>query len=205
MQNIKLSKEKPYIGSDVELKEADFGQYTYVRKGSKLENTYMSDYSYCGEYCIIQNAEIGKFVNIAAMVRVGAPQHPINRASLHHFTYRRKIYGMDDNDDKEFFQNRKNNKVSIGNDVWIGHGAIIMAGIKIGNGAVIGSGAVVTKNVEPYTIVAGVPARKIRDRFSEEVKEKLEAIKWWQWDHQQIKNRFNDFLLDAEDFVKKYI
>lgn len=205
INNIKLSAREPYIDDSVELSNADFGKYTYALKGSRLENTYMSDYSYCGEYCIIQNAEIGKFVNIAAMVRIGATQHPTNRASLHHFTYRRKLYGMDDKDDSQFFEDRKKDKVFIGHDVWIGHGAVIMNGIKIGNGAVIGSGAVVTKDVEPYTVVVGVPAHKIKDRFTEEVKKKLEIIKWWEWDYEEIKNRFNDFLLDAEDFVEKYM
>ena len=141
IKNIKLSEKTPYIADSVELSNADFGKYTYALKGSRIENTYMSDYSYCGEYCIIQNAEIGRFVNIAAMARIGATQHPINRAALHHFTYRRKMYGMDDKDDQEFFENRKKDKVVIGHDVWIGHGAVIMNGIKIGNGAVIGSGA----------------------------------------------------------------
>lgn len=204
INKLELREKTPYIDEGVEYISSIFGKYTYVLKGSKLENTFMGDYSYCGEYCMMQNTDIGKFVNIAAMVRIGATQHPINRASLHHFTYRRKMYGMDEEDDKEFFEDRRRNKVLIGNDVWIGHGAVIMASIKIGNGAVIGSGAVVTKDVEPYTVVAGVPSHKIKDRFSQEVKNKLERIQWWNWSHKEIKERFDDFLLDAEEFVEKY-
>ena len=79
-----------------------------------------------------------------------------------------------------------------------------MCGIKIGDGAVIGSGSVVTKDVEPYSIVVGVPAKKIRDRFPKDVVEKLEEIKWWNWSYEKIKENFNDFLIDINDFVSKY-
>ena len=76
--------------------------------------------------------------------------------------------------------------IVIGNDVWIGYEALIMAGVHIGNGAIIGSRAVVTKDVPPYTIVGGVPARLIRKRFDEEVIQKLEALKWWDWSAEKI-------------------
>ena len=76
--------------------------------------------------------------------------------------------------------------IVIGNDVWIGYEALIMAGVHIGNGAIIGSRAVVTKDVPPYTIVGGVPARPIRKRFDEEVIQKLEALKWWDWSAEEI-------------------
>lgn len=196
--------EKPYIDESAQVIDSSLGRYGYALKGCILENTQMDDYSYCGEYCIIQNASIGKFANIAAMARIGATQHPMDRASLHHFTYRRKIYGFASEDDIEFFEKRKNKKVNIGHDVWIGHGAIIMPGVTIGDGAIIGSGAVVTKDVEKYTIVAGVPAKKLKDRFSQEVIEKLEEIKWWNWSYKKIKENFNDFLVDAEEFVRKH-
>ncbi len=75
----------------------------------------------------------------------------------------------------------KKTRICIGNDVWVGSRAILMRGIRIGDGAVIGAGAVVTKDVEPYTIVGGVPARPIRKRFSDKVIEKLEEIRWWDY------------------------
>jgi len=164
----------------------------------------MDDYSYCGEYCIIQNADIGKFVNIAAMVRIGATQHPIERPALHHFTYRRTMYGFDKKDDVEFFKKRNKRIVTIGHDVWIGHGAVIMPGVNIGNGAVIGSGSIVTKDVEAYSIVVGVPAERIRYRFSNEVMNDFEEIKWWNWSYEKIKENFNDFLLDGAEFINKH-
>ena len=200
----KILSEAGFIDESTEMSESSIGKYGYVLKGCRLENTHMDDYSYCGECCIIQNANMGKFVNIAAMARIGATQHPVERASLHHFTYRRTIYGFDAEDDVEFFKRRKERMVAIGHDVWIGHGVIIMPGVTIGNGAVIGSGAVVTKDVEKYSIVAGVPAKKIRDRFSKEIINDFEEVKWWDWSYEKIKENFNDFLLNGEEFVKKH-
>lgn len=77
--------------------------------------------------------------------------------------------------------------VIIGNDVWIGYGAIILSGVKIGDGAVIGASAVVTRNVSPYSIVAGNPAREIKKRFSDDAIKKLLEIKWWDWSDEKIK------------------
>lgn len=75
----------------------------------------------------------------------------------------------------------------IGNDVWIGYEALIMAGVHIGNGAIIAARAVVTKDVPPYTIVGGVPARLIRKRFTDDTIQKMEALKWWDWSYEKIK------------------
>lgn len=199
----KLNKE-PYIHENCNILNSELGQFTEVGMYNYFENVKLGDYSYSGEFCFFQNVEIGKFSNIAAMVRIGPTDHPMERPSLHHFTYRRKMYGFDVEDDEAFFRWRKQQKNHIGNDTWIGHGAIIMPGVTIGNGAVVGSGAVVTKDVEPYTIVVGVPAKLVRKRFDEETIQKLEEIRWWDWSHEMIKERFHDFLLDINSFVQKY-
>lgn len=94
-------------------------------------------------------------------------------------------------------------KTVIGNDVWVGKNASIMAGVKIGDGAVIGAGAVVTKDVPPYAIVGGIPAKVIKYRFNEEQIEELLKIKWWNWSDKQIAERFDDFL-DIDEFISKY-
>lgn len=94
-------------------------------------------------------------------------------------------------------------KTVIGNDVWVGKNASIMAGVKIGDGAVIGAGAVVTKDVPPYAIAGGVPAKVIKYRFSEEQIAELLKIKWWDWSDKVIADRFDDFL-DIDEFIRKY-
>jgi serine acetyltransferase len=93
--------------------------------------------------------------------------------------------------------------VIIGHDTWLGHNAIVMPGVTVGAGAVVGSGALVTKDVPPYTIVAGVPARPIRQRFPDDVAEKLLQIAWWNWDRATLEARFDD-LMDVQRFVEKY-
>lgn len=200
----KMLSKDPLIGENCKIINSKLGEFTELGIFNFCENVILDDYSYTGQFCFLQNVEIGKFTNIAAMVRVGPTNHPMERPTLHHFTYRRKMYGFDNKDDKEFFERRDSSKVYIGNDVWIGHGAIIMPGVTIGNGAVVGSGAIVTKDVEPYTIIAGIPAKMIRKRFNEDIIFKLENIKWWNWSHKEIKEKFNDFLLNIDDFVEKY-
>jgi phosphonate metabolism protein (transferase hexapeptide repeat family) len=164
----------------------------------------MGDYSYCAGYNQITYATIGKFCSIASFVRINPGNHPsYTRVAQHHFTYRSNLYGFGE-EDQSFFDWRKEKAVTIGHDVWIGHNAIIMPGVIIGNGAVIGSGAVVTKDVEPYAIMVGVPAKKIKRRFSEEIIQKLEAARWWDWDYETIKERLDDFR-NFDDFEKKYL
>lgn len=198
-----LSKT-PLISKNCTMENVLLGEFTQVGTYNYLENVSLGDYSYTGQFCIIQNSIIGKFANIAAMVRIGPTDHPMDRPTQHHFTYRRKLYGFGEEDDLDFMKKRRNRKILIGHDTWIGHGAIIMPEVKIGNGAVIGSGAIVTKDVEPYTIVVGAPGRPIKKRFSDEVIMKLQSIKWWDWPYEKIKENFKDFLLDINTFVEKH-
>ena len=104
---------------------------------------------------------------------------------------------------KEVFNKFIIKKTKIGNDVWVGENAIILAGVNIGDGAIIGAGAVVTKDVPPYAIVVGVPAKIIKYRFSTDVIKKLLKIKWWDWTDQEISTRYLDFL-DIKIFISKY-
>jgi len=195
---------KPFIAENCLLLNTELGEYTEVGMCNYLENVFLDDYSYTGQFCILQNAVVGKFANIAAAVRIGATRHPIERPTLHHFTYRRVMYGFADRDDEEFLQWRAEQKTYIGHDTWIGHGAIIMPALTIGNGAVVGSGAVVTKDVAPYSIVAGTPAKPIKQRFPAALVEKLERIRWWDWSYETIRERLDDFSLPAAEFADKY-
>jgi len=83
--------------------------------------------------------------------------------------------------------------VIIGHDVWIGHGATVLPGVTVGNGAVIGAGAVVSKDVAPYTIVGGVPARLIRERFDAATGSRLDTMAWWDWSHDRLRDALDDF------------
>jgi hypothetical protein len=112
------------------------------------------------------------------------------------------MYGLGE-DDPDFFEWRRSHQCVIGHDTWLGHNVIVMPGVKVGTGAVVGSGAVVTKDVDPYTIVVGVPAKPVRKRFPETTIEKLLEIAWWDWDRAALEARFDD-LYDVEQFIEKY-
>ncbi|BCP99101.1 hypothetical protein TthHB5008_b22890 (plasmid) [Thermus thermophilus] len=139
---------------------------------------------------------------MAAHVCLGAPEHPLDRPSTHHFTYRSAQYGLGE-DGKAFFHWRGLQKVEVDHDVWIGHGAVVLAGVRIGRGAVVGAGSVVTRDVPPYTVVAGVPTRPIRRRFPEGVVRALERTRRWDRPHELLKECLDDFR-DLRRFLLKY-
>ncbi|NJL71859.1 MAG: chloramphenicol acetyltransferase [Candidatus Competibacteraceae bacterium] len=194
----------PVIHQPSKIEGVRFGTYTEIGEFSYLENVEFGDFSYAGQFCFFQNTVVKKFANIAAQVRVGPTMHPIDRPTLHHFTYRRILYDFAPRNDEAFFEWRRLQTAVIGNDTWIGHGATIMPGVIVGDGSVIGAGAVVTKNVDPYTVVVGVPAKPIKKRFPDEIAEKLRRIAWWEWDYETVKNRLADFTGSVEAFVEKY-
>jgi len=195
---------EPKVHEPNEVDACKLGTWTELGEHGHYSHMVLGDYSYTGPFCFVQNAVIGKFANIAAAVRIGPTNHPIERPTLHHFTYRRQKYGMDTKDDDEFFARRRARITTVGHDTWIGHGAIVMPGVTIGNGAVVGSGAVVTKDVPPYCIAVGVPAQIIKRRFPEGLAKSLEAIGWWDWPHELLASRMDDFCGSAEEFVALY-
>lgn len=202
--SIKLSVE-PLIHPDARVKDCSLGRYTEIGEFCRVSEMTLGDYSYIEPGGMVWCATIGKFANIAASVRINATHHPMWRATLHHFTYRAGDYWEDAGNEADFFEKRRDKRVTIGHDVWIGHGATLLAGVTIGNGAVVGAGAVVSKDVAPYTIVGGVPAKLIRERFTPEIAKRFEALAWWDWDHSAIRLALEDFRsLTAEQFLAKY-
>lgn len=202
---MKLKAAAPVIGDGCEIVDVELGRYIEIGQGSRVAYTMFGDYSYCDRLCDIANAEIGKFTNIASFVRIGATDHPLDRASIHHFMYRSADYWEDVEHDAEWFAKRRARRARIGHDTWIGHNAQIKPEVEIGHGAVVASGAVVTKSVAPYTIVAGLPATPIRRRQPEELAERLIALAWWDWGHATLRDALDDFrTLSAEAFLNKH-
>jgi phosphonate metabolism protein (transferase hexapeptide repeat family) len=203
----KAMTEEPWIHETALVINCNVGVWTVIGQRCEVINSDIMDYTYLIRDSDIFNAEVGKFANIASHVRINPVNHPMWRATLHHFTYRAVSHLMDTEDDdaNEVSNWRNSNRVIIGPDVWIGHAAIIMPGVSIGTGAIIGSGSVVTKNVPDYTIVAGNPAKMIRRRVTEPVEAALKRIQWWDWSREQLIAGLPDFRkLDATAFAKKY-
>jgi len=201
----RLSPTDPVIHPDCEVVNTTFGAYCELGSGSRVQNSEFLDYSYTDRATDIANATIGKFANIASYARVGPTDHPLHTASLHHFLYRSADYWDGEAFDPEFFAHRTSRRARIGHDTWLGHNCIIKPEVTVGDGAVVASGAVVTKDVAPYAIVAGMPAKVIRHRQPPKVAERMIALAWWDWDHDRLRAALPDFrALSAEAFLEKY-
>jgi phosphonate metabolism protein (transferase hexapeptide repeat family) len=193
------------IEPTVKLREVTIGRCCEVLGDTAIEYSELGDYSYLGPGCLVADATIGKFCAIAAQVRIGAPNHPLDRPSQHRFTYCPEYYSADAQRDHAFFRQRRADRVVIGNDVWIGHAVIVMPGVKVSDGAVLAAGAVVTRDVVPYTIVGGVPARPIRERFNRTIAAQLSQIAWWDWPPETIWQRLPEFQSgDVEAFCARW-
>ena len=195
----------PRIHGTALLRNCVLGHFTEIAERVTLADCTIGDYSYIERHVEAIYTTIGKFCAIAADVRLNALNHPFERISQHKITYRPNEYFVGARVDKSFRDRRQNAKVTIGHDVWIGHGAIVLPGQTIGHGAIIAAGAVVTKDVEPYAIVAGVPAKPIKWRFNKSIRERIILLQWWDWDHDKLASAIGDMqALSVEDFLGKW-
>lgn len=160
--------------------QCSIGDWTYMRCGSILWH----------------KSSIGKYCSIGDGCLIGVPKHPVHFLSTSPYIYHHPRYGgvyWPINDIIE--------PAIIENDVWLGSNVIIMQGCKIGNGAIVGAGAIVTHDVEPYSIVAGIPAHMIGQRFSEEIIDILNNSRWWDYNSKKI-DECLDYFFDINKFVK---
>jgi chloramphenicol O-acetyltransferase type B len=177
-----------------------FSEYNTISGASILFNTKIGRFSYVTS-AQISNSKIGAFTSIGPGVKIGGfGKHPMHWISTHPAFYSTRPPSGFSFSDKNYFEEFL--PVNIGNDVWIGERAMILDGVNIGNGAVIGAGSIVTKDVLPYEVVAGVPAKKIRFRFSDKEIIELEKAAWWDRD-------VNFYLKNAAQFrdenISKFI
>ncbi len=170
-----------------------------VESGSHVVNTTFDKHSFCGYDCKIENCDIGSFCSIANHVIIGGAFHPMEWVSTSPVFYE----GRDSVKAKFSIHKRESVKrTTIGHDVWIGEGALIKQGVIIGDGVVVGMGSVVTKDVNPYTIVAGCPAKLIRKRFDTKIIEELLEIKWWEFSDKILKG-YAQYFINPADFIER--
>lgn len=183
--NLKKKYSNLKLSGNFVIENTVFGKYNYVENAMIL-NSKINDFSYIGSNSSINNTEIGKFTCIGPDVKIGLGNHPVKDfVSIHPVFYSTIAQVGITFSDKNYF--KEYDQTYIGNDVWIGAGVIVMNGVLIGDGAIIAAGAVVTKNIEPYSIVGGVPAKNIKKRFSDIEIEELLNLKWWDKDIQWLK------------------
>lgn len=199
-----LARKYPTLtfGRGVQIKESTFGRHTQVADQVNIYHCQIGDFSYIEVGTVAAYATIGKFCSIAGGTYIGLGVHPSRDVVSTHPAFYSRSRGLAAAfADRDYLEEYA--PVRIGNDVWIGTAAVIKGGITIGDGAIIGAGAVVTKNVDPYTIVGGVPAKKIRDRFDGETIDFLLRFKWWDKDEQWLKANFSKFH-DVNQFVAAF-
>jgi acetyltransferase-like isoleucine patch superfamily enzyme len=173
------------------------GHHTY------FSNSTLGFASYIGNYGEFSNCKIGRFCSLGSFIRVVSANHPVDKfVSSHPSFYSTKYFVSYTKEStyKEHLTNANGYECEIGNDVWIGDNVLIKGGVTIGNGAIIGMGSVVIHDVLPYSVVAGVPAKVIRHRFTEDVSRKLLHIKWWDKPIDWIKRKACEFS-NPESFV----
>ena len=168
-----------------------------IYRGVKIKGSKVGAYTYISANTDVENAEIGKFCSISDHCRIGMGGHNTNQVSTS------PIFTEAHNGTKYQWTDKDVNaspskKAIIGNDVLIGSHALVLGGVIIGNGAVVAAGAVVTKDVPPYAVVGGVPAKVIKYRFSRDIIDKLQDLQWWNWSEEILKE--NVQLFQTEDF-----
>lgn len=204
-EDLRFTDPQPRIHSTAQLKSCRLGRHVAVGERVVLREVDVGDYSYFERHAEAIYTTIGKFCSIAANTRINALEHPVERITQHKISYRPNEYFRYLGVDSGFLERRRGKHVTIGHDVWIGHGAVILPGVAIGNGAVVGANAVVSADVPAFQIVAGVPARSVRPRFSASVAGRIEALAWWDWPAERLHEAIPDMQnLAIEDFLDRW-
>ena len=170
-----------------------------VNSGCSVVNSTLGKCSYLGYDAEVVNCEIGSYCSIAGNVHIGGAEHPADWISTSPVFQKVKHSGPTLRYAEHALPQLK--KTVVGNDVWIGFGAIIKQGVKIGDGAIVGSGAVVTKDVAPYSIVGGCPAKLIRYRFDEEIISELNALQWWNMSDEKL-SQLGKYATNVREFIR---
>lgn len=180
-------------------KRTVFEGFNYVGRYSNVRNTVLGYGSYIGSKSFMPGCLIGRFCSIGSYVQIVSGKHPTSVFVSTHPAF----YSASGSTGLSFVKQSKfsefetadenGHSVVIGNDVWISSNVLIVAPVKIGNGAVVATGAVVTSDVEPYSIVGGVPAKVIGRRFDEETSERINSSEWWNWDPETLRKNADCF------------
>lgn len=192
--------EKTFVSQGCEVMDSKMGYYSRLKSLCHLRNSALGDYSIVSNAAYINATDIGKFNSIGYGNYIGLWEHNLY-VTTHSFYLYEGSGGF-----VEGYQPYEKDKIrtKIGNDVWTGANAVILKGVSIGDGAVVGAGSIVTKDVPPYAIVTGNPAKILRYRFNEKDIAFLKKIKWWNFERELIQDMVNNKVWDSIDKLKEY-
>lgn len=204
-------KYKLIVGKNSYISYCNFENNCAIDENCKITNSIIGKYSYITEGARITHAKIGKFCSIGPNLRIGMASHPIRKfVSTSPIFYSKNtnlkvsITKRDKIETHKFTDKSKFFFVEIGNDVWVGANVTILDGVKIGHGAVIGANSLVTKNINPYSVAKGIPAKITKYRFTKTQIRKLLKIRWWDKPESWIFSN-NNFFNNINKFLKKKI
>jgi len=187
------------VGDFSHVKQSSLRKNVRIDRYNHIDGCTVGRFSYTGRNVILLHSTIGAFCSLSWNVTVGGANHDYSRITQHSFLYDANSFIRPDMQDIAY--SRYSGCVSLGNDVWLGAGVVVARGVKIGDGAVVGANSVVTKDVPPYAVVVGAPARIIKYRFEKNTVELLLRLKWWDWPIDKIKLHYN--ILSASPCNKK--
>jgi acetyltransferase-like isoleucine patch superfamily enzyme len=200
-RNAKLKSKYPTGKFDIssQILDCEFEKYVVVFNNTILYNCKIGAYSYIQMNGRVFNCDIGKFCSIAASVSIAPGMHDMSKVTTHpsFYFYTKSLPRLFVTENKLQLSER----VSIGHDVWIGEKVVIIDGVKIGNGAVIASGAIVVKDVEPYSVVGGVPAKHIKYRFDSETIAIFQKSEWWNFSEEWFEKN-SELMLNPSKFIE---
>lgn len=199
--NNRYKKTKNQIGTNTTIVNSEIGLSVFISSGCSIVNTVIQNHSYLNRGTTINYASIGAYCSIGSDVLIGVRKHPTDMISTHPAFYANNK-AFETYADRMYCDELPN--IEIGNDVWIGSKSTVLGNIRIGDGAVVAYGSVVTKDVPPYAIVGGVPARIIKYRFDKEIIDRLLEIKWWELSDDFFKKYFR-LMHDPYEFIHSYL
>lgn len=188
------------LGVGVSLNNIELGNHVCLGNNVSISNSSIGDHSYVNSGTKINRTEVGKFCSIGPNIKFGLGIHPTHLISTHPAFYSNnkpfKTFA-----DKVYF--KEYGRIKLGNDVWVGSDVIIMDNVDIGDGSIIAAGAIVTKDVKPYEVVGGIPAKHIKFRFDQIIIDQIEQKRWWDKDENWLQDNYKIFL-DQKKFIEYF-